>query len=113
MDDAAAAAITASRMQSQVLAAVAKLDGVEYTTAELPFGSQRYLDTGVIITPDEIEDLRANYDCVLMGAIGDPRCPPGVIEKGILLKLRFELDQYINLRPVRRFPRPAPHHSSF
>ena len=88
----------------KVLSAVAKIDGIEYTTAELPFGSQRYLDTGVIITPDEIEDLRANYDCVLMGAIGDPRCPPGVIEKGILLSLRFQLDQYINLRPVHLFP---------
>ena len=89
----------------KVLAEVAKIDGVQYTTNELPFSnaSQRFLDTGVILKDEEVDDLRKNYDCVLMGAIGDPRCPPGVIEKGILLKLRFDLDQYINLRPVHLF----------
>ena len=54
---------------------VAQIEGIDYTLSDLPFGSQRYLDTGIIIEDEEIDDLRVNYDCVLLGALGDPRCP--------------------------------------
>ncbi|MBG90227.1 MAG: 3-isopropylmalate dehydrogenase [Actinobacteria bacterium] len=76
---------------------------IPFSYQELDFSANRYLDTGQILSDDELDQLR-QYDAILLGAIGDPRVPPGVLEKGILLKLRFELDQYINLRPVKLYP---------
>ena len=67
------------------------------------FGGERYKRTGETLPDSAIEELR-KFDAILLGAIGHPDVPPGVLEKGILLKLRFALDQYINLRPVRLFP---------
>lgn len=67
------------------------------------FGGERYERTGETLPDSAIEELR-KFDAILLGAIGHPDVPPGVLEKGILLKLRFALDQYINLRPVRLFP---------
>jgi len=67
------------------------------------FGGERYKRTGETLPDSAIEDLR-KFDAILLGAIGHPDVPPGILEKGILLKLRFELDQYINLRPVRLYP---------
>ncbi len=64
---------------------------------------ERYLKTGTIITDEEVETLRG-YSSILLGAIGHPDVTPGLLEKGILLRLRFEFDQYINLRPVKLFP---------
>ena len=64
---------------------------------------ERYLKTGVIITDEEIEELR-QYKAIYLGAIGHPDVKPGILEKGILLKLRFALDQYVNLRPVKLYP---------
>jgi 3-isopropylmalate dehydrogenase len=67
------------------------------------FGGERYKRTGETLPDSAVEELR-KFDTILLGAIGHPDVKPGILEKGILLKLRFELDQYINLRPVRLYP---------
>jgi 3-isopropylmalate dehydrogenase len=67
------------------------------------FGGERYKRTGETLPDSAVADLR-QFDAILLGAIGHPDVAPGILEKGILLKLRFELDQYINLRPVRLYP---------
>jgi len=85
------------------LEAIAADEDFQYQTTELPYSGQRYLDDGTVITDDEIADLKANYDVIYLGAVGRPDVPPGVLEQGLLLKLRFDLDQYINLRPVKLY----------
>jgi 3-isopropylmalate dehydrogenase len=75
-----------------------KLDLTNYD-----FGGERYMRTGEILPDSAIDELR-KFDSILLGAIGHPDVAPGILEKGILLKIRFDLDQYINLRPVRLFP---------
>jgi 3-isopropylmalate dehydrogenase len=87
----------------KVLEAVSKLEKFQYTTDHFDYGGDRYLKTGKVIDKDEIDGLR-KYDAVLLGALGHPQVKPGILEKGILLRLRFELDQYINLRPVHLYP---------
>ncbi len=83
-------------------AAAAKFDfKVELT--EFDFGGERYKRTGELLPDSAIEELR-KFDAILLGAIGHPDVAPGILEKGILLKARFALDQYINLRPVKLFP---------
>ena len=67
------------------------------------FGGERYKKTGETLPDSAVAELR-KFDSILLGAIGHPDVAPGILEKGILLKARFELDQYINLRPVRLFP---------
>ena len=67
------------------------------------FGGERYKRTGETLPDSAVEELR-KFDAILLGAIGHPDVAPGILEKGILLRLRFELDQYINLRPVRLYP---------
>ncbi|WP_214409573.1 3-isopropylmalate dehydrogenase [Sphaerisporangium fuscum] len=74
---------------------------VESTTYDL--GARRYHATGEILADETLAELRG-YDAILLGAIGDPSVPPGVLERDLLLKLRFELDHYVNLRPVKLFP---------
>lgn len=87
----------------KVLAAVSKLEGFTYTTQDFDFGGERYLKTGRIISDEEVQGLR-KFDAVLLGAVGHPDVKPGILEKGLLLKMRFDLDQYINLRPVKLYP---------
>jgi len=70
---------------------------------EFDFGGERYLRTGETLPDGAIDELR-KFKAIYLGAIGHPGVKPGILEKGILLKLRFELDQYINLRPVRLYP---------
>jgi 3-isopropylmalate dehydrogenase len=70
---------------------------------EFDFGGERYKKTGETLPDSAVEELR-KFDAILLGAIGHPEVKPGILEKGILLKARFELDQYINLRPVRLYP---------
>ncbi|MBP7053996.1 MAG: 3-isopropylmalate dehydrogenase [Phycisphaerae bacterium] len=67
------------------------------------FGGERYKRTGEVLPDSAVEELR-QFDDILLGAIGHPDVAPGILEKGILLRLRFELDQYINLRPVKLYP---------
>lgn len=67
------------------------------------FGGERYLATGEVLPDSAAEELR-RFDAIYLGAIGHPSVKPGILEKGILLRLRFELDQYINLRPVKLYP---------
>lgn len=66
-------------------------------------GGRRYLATGETLSDETLAEL-GGYDAILLGAIGDPKIKPGVLEKGVLLKARFGLDQYINLRPVKLYP---------
>lgn len=74
---------------------------VETTTYDL--GAKRYHETGETL-PDTVLDELRGYDAILLGAVGDPSVPPGVLERDLLLKLRFRLDHYVNLRPVKLFP---------
>jgi 3-isopropylmalate dehydrogenase len=67
------------------------------------FGGDRYLKTGETLPESAIDELK-RHDAIYLGAIGHPDVKPGILEKGILLRLRFELDQYINLRPVKLYP---------
>ncbi len=75
--------------------------GLDYK--EFDFGGDRYLKTGKVLPDGAVDELR-KYDSIFLGAIGHPDVKPGILEKGILLRLRFELDQYINLRPVKLYP---------
>jgi 3-isopropylmalate dehydrogenase len=86
----------------KVLQAASQKFGFKYTTVDYDFGGARYLRTGEILPPNAISELKT-FDAIYLGAIGHPDVKPGILEKGILLKLRFELNQYINLRPVQLF----------
>ncbi|MGI6609529.1 MAG: 3-isopropylmalate dehydrogenase [Limnochordia bacterium] len=87
----------------KVLEAVAAKYGFRYETVTYDFGGERYLRTGEVLPDSAVDELR-QFDAIYLGAIGHPEVKPGVLEKGILLRLRFELDQYINLRPVKLYP---------
>ena len=87
----------------KVLAAAAAAESFAYDLTELDFGGERYLRTGETLPDSAVDDLRS-FDGIFLGAIGHPDVAPGILEKGILLKARFELDQYINLRPVKLYP---------
>ena len=87
----------------KVLAAVAKLKGFEVETKGYDFGGDRYLKTGRVLDDADVDELRG-YRAILLGAVGHPDVAPGILEKGLLLKLRFDLDQYVNLRPVKLYP---------
>lgn len=75
----------------------------EVSTTEFDLGARRYHRNGELLTDDDLASLRA-HDAILLGAIGDPSVPPGVLERGFLLNMRFALDHHINLRPAKRFP---------
>ena len=79
---------------------VARAAGAELETTDYDLGGRRYLATGEVLPDSVLEELRG-FDAILLGAIGTPEVPPGVLERGLLLRMRFELDQYINLRPVQ------------
>ncbi len=85
------------------LEAVAKKIGFTYETNQYDFGGDRFLATGEVL-PDSAADELSGFDAIYLGAIGHPDVKPGILEKGILLHLRFALDQYINLRPVKLYP---------
>ena len=74
--------------------------GAILDTTEFDLGGARYLRDGTILPDDVLAELRG-YDAILMGAVGTPEVPPGVIERGLLLKMRFELDLYVNQRPFQ------------
>ena len=85
----------------KVLRAAATDVTIETTSYDL--GAQRWHRTGEIL-PAAVRSELAGHDAILLGAVGDPTVPSGVLERGLLLRLRFEFDQYVNLRPVRRYP---------
>jgi 3-isopropylmalate dehydrogenase len=87
----------------KVLDAVNSKYGIKMEYTNFDFGGDRYLRTGEVLPESAVSDLR-QFDAIFLGAIGHPDVKPGILEKGILLKLRFELDQYINLRPVKLYP---------
>lgn len=92
----------------KILSAVSKKFGFSYTTTHYPFGGEYYLQTRETLPDSALKELAA-HDAILFGAVGvDPRgsaqIPQGILETEILLKMRFELDQYINLRPTRLLP---------
>ncbi len=86
----------------KVLKAASKKFGFDYTEETFDYGGDRYLKTGKTITDAELENLK-KFDAIFLGAIGHPDVKPGILEQGILLKTRFALDQYINLRPVKLY----------
>jgi len=100
----------------KVLKVAAEVDGFRYELADFDFSGARYLARGgdpakpsiPVISDEEIASLKT-FDAIYLGAVGDPNVAPGILEKGLLLRLRFELDQYINLRPVKLYPNvPCP-----
>jgi 3-isopropylmalate dehydrogenase len=89
----------------KVLKSVAKLEGFadQLQLTDLDWGGDRYLKTGEALPADGLDQLR-KFDAILLGAVGHPDVAPGILERKLLLDLRFGLDQYINLRPVKLFP---------
>ncbi|MBN2350603.1 MAG: 3-isopropylmalate dehydrogenase [Bacteroidales bacterium] len=87
----------------KVLKAVAGKFNFSLHFETFDWGGDRYLKTGEVL-PESAPDQLRKFDAIYLGAIGHPDVKPGILEKGILLKLRFELDQYINLRPVKLYP---------
>jgi 3-isopropylmalate dehydrogenase len=87
----------------KVFKAVAAAEGIKYETQDYDLGGDRYLRTGEILPESVVKEL-ATFDSILLGAIGHPQVAPGILERGLLLDLRFRFDQYINLRPVKLFP---------
>ncbi len=87
----------------KVLDRLEELEGFATERVAYDLGGRRYLDTGEVLSDETLEELRGT-DAIYLGAIGTPDVPPGVIEKGLLLKLRFAFDQYVNHRPVKLYP---------
>ena len=86
----------------KVLDAVSASAGLTISTTDYDLGARRYNATGETLPASVLAELRGQ-DAILLGAIGDPSVPPGVLERGVLLPLRFELDHHVNLRPVKLF----------
>ncbi len=84
--------------------------GVKFEPTRYDLGAERYLATGEVLPDSVLEEIR-QHDVILLGAVGgkpnDPNLPPGILERGLLLRLRFELDHYVNLRPSRIYPGAA------
>lgn len=87
----------------KVLNVVAEKDGFTVELVHYDLGGDRYLKTGEVLPVSAVDELRS-FNAILLGAIGHPDVKPGILEKGLLLELRFQLDQYINLRPVILYP---------
>ena len=87
----------------KVLEAVSVIAGFKYETKMYDFGGERYLRTGEVLPDSAIEEFK-RMDAIYLGAVGHPDVKPGILERGLLLKIRFDLDQYINLRPVKLYP---------
>jgi 3-isopropylmalate dehydrogenase len=87
----------------KVLAAIAPAADLDVRTTEYDLGARRYNETGELL-PDAVVDELRGYDAILLGAIGDPSVAPGILERGVLLPLRFVMDHHVNLRPVKLYP---------
>ncbi|MCD9198536.1 3-isopropylmalate dehydrogenase [Aeromicrobium wangtongii] len=86
----------------KVLDVIAPAHDISFATTEYDLGARRYHATGEVLPETVLEEIRG-HDAILLGAIGDPSVPSGVLERGLLLKLRFALDHYVNLRPSKLF----------
>ncbi|WP_035571050.1 3-isopropylmalate dehydrogenase [Halonatronum saccharophilum] len=84
----------------KVLEKLDHISGLSFEFEEFSLGADHYLETGELVT-DEVKADLADFDAIYLGAVGDPRVKPGILEHGILLDLRFSFDQYINLRPIK------------
>ncbi len=87
----------------KVLQTAADKAGFKINLTTFDFGGERYLKTGETLPEGAVDELK-KFDAIFLGAIGHPDVKPGILEKEVLLKLRFELDQYINFRPVKLYP---------
>ena len=87
----------------KVLKAASAKNGFTLSLTHFDYGGERYLKTKKVLTDKEAAGLK-KFDAILLGAVGHPDVPPGILEKGLLLKIRFSLHQYINLRPVKLYP---------
>jgi 3-isopropylmalate dehydrogenase len=92
--------VTAEALKA--LKAAAGRFGFDLSINEYDLGGDRYLRTGEVL-PESVQDELAAHDAILLGAVGTPEVPPGLIERQLLLKLRFDFDQYVNIRPVKLF----------
>ncbi|SNT10353.1 3-isopropylmalate dehydrogenase [Micrococcales bacterium KH10] len=86
----------------RVLEAATATSGIDIEPTQFDLGASRWHRTGETLTDEDLESIR-QHDAILLGAIGDPSVPSGVLERGLLLKLRFSLDQYVNLRPAKLY----------
>lgn len=86
----------------KVLKACEKNHNISFRFYDLPYNAKRYIQEGITLTNTELKNLE-KFDAILLGAIGCPSVTPGILEREILLKIRFGLDQYINLRPVKKY----------
>ncbi|BDC35756.1 MAG: 3-isopropylmalate dehydrogenase [Candidatus Methanoliparum thermophilum] len=84
----------------KVMEAAAELFQFDISWIDFDIGAERYIKTGKLIEEEELKEL-SRYKAIYLGAVGDPKVKPGILEKGILLKIRFYFDQYINLRPIK------------
>ena len=84
----------------EVLDAAGERFGFDIAWTDFDLGAERYLDTGELVTEEDLQDL-SQFRAIYFGAIGDDRVKPGILEKGILLAIRFHFDQFINLRPIK------------
>jgi 3-isopropylmalate dehydrogenase len=87
----------------KVLDAVRSAEGFDVSIEPFDLGAERFLRTGEVLPDEELARL-GSMGAILLGAVGDPRVRPGILERDLLLRIRFELDQYVNLRPVIRYP---------
>ena len=87
----------------KVLSAVTAAGGPKVTTTDYDLGARRWHATGETLPDSVLEEIRG-HDAILLGAVGDPGVPSGVLERGLLLRLRFALDHFVNLRPARLYP---------
>lgn len=87
----------------KVMKAGAERFGFDVTFDEYDLGGGRYLRTGEVL-PSSVKDELSDHDVILLGAVGTPDVPPGILERGLLLEIRFDFDQYVNLRPVKLYP---------
>lgn len=87
----------------KVVDAAADVEGFKVNWIEYPFGADHYLETKELLPESALKEMK-KMDAIYLGALGDPRIQPGVLEQGILLALRFYFDQYVNLRPIKLLP---------
>jgi 3-isopropylmalate dehydrogenase len=93
--------VTSEAMKA--LQAAADRFGFSVAPSHYDLGGARYLRTGEVL-PDAVQEELAGHDAIMLGAVGTPEVPPGILERGLLLRLRFDFDQYVNLRPVKLYP---------